>query len=345
MSKSRGNVIYADDLAKVFGVDAVRYYLLAEMPFAQDGSITYEQIITRCNADLANTLGNLVNRSIAMAGKYFGGTVRRPAQLSAQAESMADAARQTLADYTRLMDGYRNADAVEAIMSFAKRCNKYIDETTPWILAKDPADRGRLEEVLYVLLEGIRVLGILLQPITPGTSAEIFRQLQADGEATAFEAAYLGAQAQYTVTAPVPLFARLDPEQVTAQIQALHPADPAEPEKPAQAPFLPEFGIDEFMKGDVRVARVTACEPVKKSKKLLKLTLDDGSGTPRTVCSGIAAWYKPEDLTGHSVLLVANLKPAVLCGVESNGMILAADANGEARVIFADGLPIGARVR
>ena len=342
MSKSRGNVVYADDLADLFGVDAVRYYLLSEMPFAQDGTITYEQMITRCNADLANTLGNLVNRSIAMAGKYFAGTVCRPATFSPLAQQMQQQAAHAVSEYVRLMDNYRNADAADAVMTFAKRCNKYIDETAPWLLAKDEAARDQLQEVLYVLLDAIRVLGILLQPMIPETAAQMFAQLQVQQGDTAFEKAELGVVECYAVGTPVPLFARIDPEKMLEQIAAMQPQP--EPEAPAIEPFLPQIGIDTFAQSDLRVAKVTECEPIKKSKKLLKLTLDDGSGTLRTVCSGIALWYKPEELIGHKVLVVANLKPAVLCGVESNGMILAADDGDAAKVIFVDELPIGARV-
>ncbi len=352
MSKSRGNVLYADELAARFGVDAVRYYLLSEIPFAQDGTITYENVINKYNADLANTLGNLVNRSIAMTNKYFDGKVSRPTvKDEADADLLATVA-DTRAAYIRLMDSWHNADALDAVMNLARRCNKYIDETAPWVLAKDEAQRPRLNAVLYNLLESIRTLAVLLTPAMPDTAAAIFAQLQVTEELTTMEStAAFGGTETFAVGTPTPLFARLDAEKVLAEIAAEQQAA-AKPEKPDVpfVAFLDQITIDEFAKVDLRVAKITACEPVKRAKKLLKLTLDDGSGTPRTVCSGIAPWYKPEELTGHSVIVVANLKPATLCGVESAGMILAADAvkddgSEDVKVLFVDGLTPGSKIR
>ncbi len=357
MSKSRGNVLYADDLAARYGVDAVRYYLLASIPFTQDGTITHESFLTLYNADLANTLGNLVNRSIAMAGKYFGGRLQKPSVPGGEADGELLAAAKTAREsYIRLMDVYHNAEALEAVMSLAKRCNKYIDETAPWILAKNEADRPRLEAVLYNLMECIRLLGVWLSPFIPGTAAEILRQIRADEALSTMESAVFGTAGGFEVGEPSPLFARVDvakelaalrEEQEKAQAAAVRKAEPAPAENVA---FLGQIGIDEFAKIDLRVAEIVDCEPVKKAKKLLKLTLDDGSGTPRTVCSGIAKWYAPDDLKGRRIVLVANLKPAVLCGVESQGMILAADAKNadgeeEARVLFVDGVAPGSKVR
>lgn len=254
------------------------------------------------------------------------------------------------------MDVYHNAEALEAVMSLAKRCNKYIDETAPWILAKNEADRPRLEAVLYNLMECIRLLGVWLSPFIPGTAAEILRQIRADEALSTMESAVFGTAGGFEVGEPSPLFARVDvakelaalrEEQEKAQAAAVRKAEPAPAENVA---FLGQIGIDEFAKIDLRVAEIVDCEPVKKAKKLLKLTLDDGSGTPRTVCSGIAKWYAPDDLKGRRIVLVANLKPAVLCGVESQGMILAADAKNadgeeEARVLFVDGVAPGSKVR
>ena len=352
MSKSKGNVLYADELAQRFGIDAIRWYLLAEMPFAQDGTITYEMVINRYNADLANTLGNLVNRSIAMTNKYFDGKVSKPAALDALGQELADACNETVKKFYEQMDSWHNADAAETVMNLAKRCNKYIDETAPWALAKDEANREQLEGVLYNLLDCIRVLGILLTPFMPDTGAAIHAQLQVAEGVTDMNAAVYGAAEAYAVGTPSPLFARIDTvkmlEEIAAEQEAAAKAAEAEEEKEGIV-FLPEITIDDFFKVDLRVAEVTACEPIKKAKKLLKLTLNDGTKEPRTVASGIAKWYKPEDLIGRRVVLVANLKPAVLCGVESQGMILAATdhtAEGEedVKVLFVDGMTPGSAI-
>ncbi len=351
MSKSRGNVLYADELADRFGTDAVRYYLLAEMPYAQDGTITYESFITRYNADLANTLGNLANRSIAMANKYFGGVVSRRAEAFPEDGELRAAVGETVESYRRLMDGYRNADALEALMNLVSRCNKYIDETAPWLLAKEEEKRPRLEAVLYNLLESIRILGILLTPFIPATAENMLTQLGVDGSLTAMDTATgeYGAAEQYKVGEATPLFARIDAAKVLAELEAERQAAAAKEEKAEKTAenvaFLSEITIDDFAKIDLRVAEIIDCEPVKKAKKLLKLTLDDGSGMPRIVCSGIAKWYAPDDLKGRRIVVVANLKPAVLCGVESQGMILAADDGEAARVLFVDGVAPGSKVR
>ncbi len=349
MSKSRGNVLYADDLAARFGVDAIRYYLLAETPFAQDGSITYENIINRYNTDLANTLGNLVNRSIAMTNKYFGGKVTRPAAQDALGQELIDACNATVKKYTEQMDIWHNADAAETVMNLAKRCNKYIDETAPWALAKDEANRAQLEAVLYNLLDCIRVLGILLTPMMPSTVRAMFAQLAVDDAATGMDTAVFGAVDTYAVGTPTPLFARIDGDKLLAEIAAEREAAAKAEEEKAGLAFLPEITIDDFFKIDLRVAEITACEPIKKAKKLLKLTLNDGTATPRTVASGIALYYKPEELVGRKIVLVANLKPAVLCGVESAGMILAAsekkeDGSEDVRVLFVDDMTPGSQI-
>ena len=355
MSKSKGNVLYADELAARFGTDAVRYYLLSEIPFAQDGSITYDSFIAKYNTDLANTLGNLVNRSIAMTNKYFGGTVTRAAAPTDGPDAELTAlAEDTVREYRRLMDTYHNADTLDLLLSLARRCNKYIDETTPWVLARDEAARPRLNDVLYRLLECLRRLGILLRPFLPATADSILSQLQVPEAMATLESAEapFGVPESFSVGAPTPLFARIDAEKVLAELKAEQEKAAAAEAKPAPEgiAFLPEITIDEFAKIDLRVAEITACEPVKRSKKLLKLTLNDGTGEPRTVCSGIAPWYSPEQLTGKRVVLVSNLKPATLCGVESCGMILAADdigADGEesVKVLFVDGVAPGSRVR
>ena len=343
MSKSKGNVLYADELADKFGTDAVRYYLLSEIPFAQDGTITYESFLNLYNADLANTLGNLVNRSIAMANKYFGGTVKANGVAGGETDGeLLEVAAQTVRRYTELMDTYHNAEAAQVILNLAKRCNKYIDETTPWVLAKNEEDRDRLETVLYNLLECIRMLATCLRPFLPETADKIAAQMQVND--LNLDSMHFGAVSTYTVGTPEPLFARIDVEKALAELAAEQEAKAAVEEVAENVAFLPEITIDEFVKIDLRVAKIVDCEPIKKAKKLLKLTLDDGSGTPRTVASGIALWYTPEELKGRSIILVANLKPATLCGVESCGMILAADDGDTAKVIFVDGLKPGSQI-
>ena len=346
MSKSKGNVLYADELADRFGKDAVRYYLLSEIPFAQDGTITYEMFINRYNADLANTLGNLVNRSIAMTNKYFDGTVRKTGVVGSEFDGdLTACAADMLKNYVKLMDTWHNAEAVDAVMTFAKRCNKYIDETAPWAMAKNEADRDKLETVLYNLLESIRLLAACLSPILPDTANAVLAQMQLPTEAIAFDGLTFGATESFTVGTPSPLFARIDLEKTLAEIAAEQEAKAKAEEVPEGITFLDEITIDTFASVDLRVAKIVDCEPIKKAKKLLKLTLDDGSGTPRIVASGIALWYTPDDLKGRSVIVVANLKPAVLCGVESHGMILAADDGDAAKVLFVDGLKPGSKIR
>ena len=347
MSKSRGNVIYADDLTEIFGVDAVRYYLLSEMPHAHDGSITYEAMIDRFNTDLANTLGNLVNRTIAMQNKYFDGVVQTPNCPTEFDEDLKDCAKKALAGFDKYISEYKMSDAVECVINFARRCNKYIDETMPWALAKDEASKEKLGTVLYNLLEGIRVLSALISPVMPETAVKIAEQLNVPVATYESIQTWGGLQTGVKVGTATPLFSRIDGEKLIAELQA---KKEAEEKKNAPAPKiegLAQIEFPDFMKVELRVAEVKDCEPIKKAKKLLKLTLDDGTGTDRIVASGIAKWYKPEDLIGKKVIVVANLKPAVLCGVESNGMILAADITEEdAKVIFVDkDMPNGARIR
>ena len=338
MSKSKGNVIYADDMAKRFGVDAVRYYLLSEMPFTQDGTITYESFITKYNADLANTLGNLVNRSIAMTNKYFGGKVCAGENSEPCDIELIKTAEETIKKYYELMDSYHNADVCEAVISLAKRCNKYIDETAPWALAKDETKKAYLQNVLYNLLECIRLLGVMLTPIIPESAESISKQIGTGNRELSF-----GAVKEYSVGEAKPLFARLDAEKIAAEIEAEKKEKAETAENVAK---ISQIGIEDFAKVELKAAKIPAWEPIPKAKKLLKLTLDDGSGTDRTVASGIAKYYKPEDLVGHTVIVVANLKPAKLCGVESNGMILAADCSeDDVKVLFIDGVPAGSKIR
>lgn len=348
MSKSRGNVIYASDVVDAFGVDAARYYLLSEMPYGSDGSITYESLIERFNTDLANTLGNLVNRTIAMAQKYFGGVIQ-PADAAEPVDAdLRATALKTVEEVDRLMNQYRMADTLDAVISLARRSNKYIDETMPWVLAKDEAQKPRLGAVLYNLLESIRFLAVLLQPFMPETAEKIFAQLNTDCKDYASLSAFGGLHAGDKVGEPVPLFGRIDAEQMIQQLKAKQEAAAAPAQEPAQEAIqlAPEISIEDFAKVELRVAKVLSAEKVKKSSKLLCIQLDDGMGG-RQVVSGIAKWYKPEDLVGKKVIVVANLKPVKLCGVESNGMICAADLpDGSVRVLFADdSMPCGAKIR
>ena len=353
MSKSRGNVIYADDLTELFGVDATRYYLLSEMPHAADGSITYETMIERYNSDLANTIGNLVNRTIAMTNKYFDGVIQAPTAKEAVDDDLAKTCVDAVKKVDELIATYHVADAVDTVLGIAKRANKYIDETEPWVLAKDPEKKGRLGTVLYNLLEAIRYLAILLSPFTPETTDAIFAQTNMNAKDYDSLAEFGALEPGITVGKAEPLFARIDKEEMYEKIEARQKANAAAEtannekvkEELAGVAKLAEISIDDFAKVELRVAEIKACEPIKRAKKLLKLTLDDGEGE-RTVASGIAPWYKPEDLTGHKVIIVSNLKPAKLCGVESQGMILAADnAEDDVKVIFVDDLNTGAKIR
>ncbi|MEE1185998.1 MAG: methionine--tRNA ligase [Acutalibacteraceae bacterium] len=333
MSKSKGNVIYADELAKRFGADAVRYYLLSQMPFANDGTITYESFINVFNTDLANIIGNLVSRTIAMTKKYFNGTVVKNEITEELDKDLYAAAKDSVEKYHSLMDKYHNSDACTVIIDFAKRCNKYIDETMPWVLAKDESQKTRLNDVLYNLLDCIRVIGTLLRPVMPET-AKIISGENSNTEFRVFDS--------YTPDDVGTLFPRLDANKVLEEIAK---EQEEKEEKPEAVAFLDEISIDTFAASDLRAAKVVACEKIKKAKKLLKLELDDGSGKIRTVASGIAQYYEPEDLIGKTVIVVANLKPAKLCGVESCGMILAADIKDSVKVVMLDGVEPGAKIR
>ena len=350
MSKSKGNVMYADDLADLFGVDAVRYYVLHDMPFDNDGTITWDTLIERLNADLANTLGNLVNRTVAMSNKYFGGTVRDTGvaePVDAELKAVAVGARDRV---KKAMDELVISDALEEIFNIFRRCNKYIDETAPWVLAKDPEKADRLAQVLYNLIESISIGANLLRAFLPTTAERILKEIGAEPRnIESLEHFGLYPSENKVAEKPEILFARLDPKVVMEQAEALMAKQkkPAEPEQPALPPIKDEITYDEFGKLDLRLAKVVACEEVKRSKKLLKLTVSLGN-EERTVVSGIKNWYKPEDLVGKTVVLVANLKPVTLCGVESHGMILAASDPEDKELAFLSpvkDLPAGWVVR
>ncbi len=348
MSKSRGNVIYADDLAKRFGVDGVRHYCLSEMPYASDGSVTYENIITRYNADLANNLGNLVNRTVAMTHKYFGGIIQSGEVREPLDDELNAACVEAVSTVSKCFDTYHLADADDAVFALLRRANKYIDETTPWVLAKDEASLPRLGTVLYNLLETIRIGAILLEPFMPSTSKAILDEIGTDVRSLDSVGKFGGLIAGTTVGEAKPLFARIDEEKLMAEINAEREAAKKAAEAAEKAVEKPEgcavIGIDDFMKVELRTARVIACEPVPKAKKLLKLQIDLGY-EKRQVVSGIAKFYKPEDLIGKKLIVVANLAPAKLCGVESQGMLLASGEE-QVRVVFLDPeTPLGERVR
>ena len=347
MSKSRGNVIYADDLVELLGVDAVRYYLVSEMPYASDGSITYETIIERYNSDLANTFGNLVNRTIAMQNKYFDGVIQPGNVNEPVDDELKNFALDTVKKIEKCFETYRVADAVEAVLNLAKRSNKYIDETTPWALAKDEATLPRLGTVLYNLLEAIRYIAVLLSPFMPETSEKIFAQMNCDIKDYDSLENFGALKSGEKVGKAEALFARIDAEKMLAEIAEKQEAaaKAEEAAKPKEIEGLAQIEFDDFSKVELRVATVTECEPIKKAKKLLKLMVNDGTAEPRQIVSGIAPWYKPEDLIGKNVIIVANLKPAKLCGEMSNGMLLAGDVNdNDVKVVFVD-LPAGTQLR
>ncbi len=352
MSKSRGNVIYADRMAERFGVDGVRYYALSEMPFATDGSITYENVINRFNSDLVNNLGNLVKRTLDMVKKYNDSVVPAPTAPEALDEELKQTCVNAYAELCRNMDEFKIADGLECIFNMLRRANKYIDETTPWTLAKDETKRERLNTVLYNLLETIRWGAVMLSPFVPATSEEILSELgTALGSYDTVGTLELfgGMKAGDSVQSSKVLFARIDEEKMLAEIEAERAAEMAAAKaedggKPEKPEGVAQIGIEDFMGVELRTAKIIDCEKVPKAKKLLKLTLDLGYET-RTVASGIAKFYEPADLIGKKIIVVANLKPAVLCGIESNGMILASGEE-QIRVVFlSDDTPLGERVR
>jgi len=354
MSKSRGNVIYADELANRFGVDGVRYYALSEMPFANDGSITYETVIKRFNTDLVNNLGNLVKRTLDMQKKYFDKVVMAPTAPDELDGELKAACVKAYEGLVKNMDGFRVADALECVFEMLSRANKYIDETTPWTLAKDESKRERLGTVLYNLLETIRWGAVMLLPFIPETAESVLSMIGTDktdystvGSADKFG----GIEAGSVVGDSKVLFARIDEAKMLAEFEAEMEAKKAAAEAEAKANAIPEkpegcalIGIEDFMNVELRTAKIIACEKVPKAKKLLKLQIDLGY-EQRQVVSGIAKFYEPDALIGKKIIVVANLRPATLCGIESNGMILASGEE-QIRVVFlADDTPLGERVR
>ena len=337
MSKSKGNVIYADDLVDFFGVDAVRYFVLHEMPFENDGVITWELMIERMNSDLANVLGNLVNRTVSMSNKYFNGVVTNPGCSYPVDEDLINVVTTTRNRVIEKMDKLRVADAITEIFALFKRCNKYVDETEPWILAKDETKKERLATVLYNLVEGISIGANLLEPFMPETSAKVLAQLNAQKRPMdSLDIFGMYKSGTKVVEKPEILFARLDAKETLEKIEAKL-EQPKEEEKPAEEPEY--IDIDDFCKVNMKIGKILACEKVEGSSKLLKSTVQIGSET-RTIASGIAKWYSPEDMVGKKVVVVTNLPPRKMMKgkIVSEGMILAAeDENGNLGVLTVDG--------
>ncbi len=334
MSKSKGNVLYADDLVRHFGVDAIRYYVLREMPFAADGTITLETVIGRYNTDLANTLGNLLNRTVAMIQKYFGGSLENPNIVEAVDEDLMAVCETTRESMNEAMKNLRVADALEAVFSLARRSNKYIDETMPWVLAKEEASCNRLKTVLYNLTEALRFIGVLIGPFMPETGKNILAQI---GEREASYASISAFQKtrHVAVGEAKPLFVRLDEakklEEVTDDLFPQKKEETSEEGDIARE----EISMDDFSRLSIKTAKVLAAEKVEKADKLLKLTLEVGK-EKRTVVSGIAKSYTPASLIGKTVIFISNLKPAIIRGIKSEGMILASSDNGDINLLTTD---------
>ena len=353
MSKSKGNVLYADELVEFFGVDAVRYFVLHEMPFENDGVITWELMVERLNSDLANTLGNLVNRTISMSNKYFDGVVADKGVAEEVDEDLKAVVLATADKVSAKMDQLRVADAMTEIFALFKRCNKYIDETMPWALAKDEAKQDRLATVLYNLVESISIGAALLESFMPETAQKVVAQLNTSlrslDETKTFG---LYPSGNKVVEKPEILFARLDVNEVLEKVAEKKAAEEAANHVPTveiESYTAEDVDFDTFCKSDFRAVKVKECSEVKKSKKLLHFVLDDGSGTDRIILSGIREFYNPEDLVGKTLLAITNLPPRKMMGIESCGMLMSAIHNEDGveklnLVMLNDAIPAGAKL-
>jgi len=346
MSKSKGNVIYAEDLVNLFGVDAVRYYVLREMPYANDGTMTYELMISRINTDLANILGNLVNRTVAMANKYFDGVIQAPTAKEAIDEELISLALGTYDRVGEKMNAYKVSDAMEELWALLRRSNKYIDETMPWALAKDDAQKERLGTVLYNLLESIRISSVLLESFIPETAKKIQEQINATAVSYESIKSFDGTVVGSKVGEGTPLFARIDEKKKLEEIYGpegkKEEKKPEKKKKEKKVVEKAEITIDDFAKVDFKVAEIIKAEPHPDADKLLVIQLKVGD-EERQVVSGISKHYTPDELVGEKVILVANLKPVKLRGVQSNGMILAATSGKDLKLVTVD-MPSGSTV-